>query len=114
MKGMVIMEKIQLKAFDRRRNQQCWFHFCYLPTDTCMPYKSKFKSTNMDALIKSWLKQDFDLDVVNMEDVYTAKELIKKLYAEVYPEVFLESEGDRQGWTRVWLTNKIKHLLEVN
>ena len=108
------MEKIQLKAFDRRRNQQCWFHFCYLPPEACIPYKNRFKTMNMDSLIKSWLKQDFGLDVVDMEDVYTAKEHIKKLYAEVYPEVYLENEGDRQGWTRVWLTNKIKHLLEVN
>lgn len=108
------MEKIQLKAFDRRRNQLCWFHFCYLPTDACVLYKNKFKTVNMDSLIKSWVKQDFDFEIVNMEDVYTAKELIKKLYAEVYPEVYLENTGDRQGWTRVWLTNKIKHLMEVN
>ena len=108
------MEKIQLKAFDGRRNQLCWFHFCYLPTEVCMPYKSKFKTINMDSLIKSWVKQDFDFEIVNMEDVYTAKELIKKLYAEMYPEVYLENAGDRQGWTRVWLTNKIKHLLEVS
>jgi hypothetical protein len=47
-----------------------------------------------------------------MDDIYEAKEYIKKLYSETYPEVYLHGEGDRQGWTRVWLTDKIKRLLE--
>ena len=105
------MEKIQLKAFDRRRNQNFWFHFCYLPEDIWVKYR-QIAPGNMDAQIKAWLKQDFDLDIINMEDVYTAKDLIKQVYAEAYPEVFLQNEGDRQGWTRVWLTGKIKRLLE--
>lgn len=114
MKGMVDMEKIQLKAFDRRRNQNFWFHFCYIPKDIWLKYKNKFNIPNLDAQIKAWLKQDFDFEVVYMDDIYEAKDQIKKLYAEVYPEVFLENEGDRQGWTRVWLTQKIKHALEVD
>lgn len=107
------MEKIQIKAFDRRINQNAWFHFCYIPKDTCVPYRDKFKTVNMDAQIKEWLKQDFNFEVVYMEDIYEAKEHIKKRYAELYPEVFLSNDGDRQGWTRVWLTDKIKRLLEV-
>ena len=106
------MEKIQLKAFDRRRNQNFWFHFCYLSDDIWVKYTAKFRNTNLDAQVKAWLKQDFDFEVTTMEDVYAAKDLIKKLYAEVYPDVYLPGVGDRQGWTRVWLTEKIKKLLE--
>lgn len=105
------MEKIQLRAFDRRRNQCVWFHFCYLP-DEVWEKCAQLKLTNLDAQIKVWLKQDFNFDVANMEDIYEAKELIKKLYAEVYPDVYLPGGGDRQGWTRVWLTGKINKWLE--
>lgn len=106
------MEKIQLKAFDRRRNQNAWFHFCYISKSLWLKYKERFQVVNLDAQIKEWLKQDFDFDVEYVEDIYEAKEHIKKLYAEVYPEVYLANEGDRQGWTRVWLTAKINKILE--
>lgn len=106
------MEKIQIRAFDRRRNQNFWFHFCYIPKELWEKYQYVFHTNNMDAQIKAWLKQDFDLDVTYMDDIYEAKERIKALYAEVYPDVYLPGEGDRQGWTRVWLTAKITKLLE--
>ena len=108
------MEKIQLKAFDRRRNRNSWFHFCYIPKELWEKYNYVTKATNLDAQIKEWLKQDFSFEVEYMDDIYEAKEYIKKLYSEVYPEVYLDGEGDRQGWTRVWLTNKLKTLLEEN
>lgn len=107
------MRKIQLKLFDGRRNQNFWFHFCYIPIDIWEQYQSKYKVNNMDVQIKEWLKQDFNLEVVHMTDLAKAKDCIKQLYAKTYPEVFLDTEGDRQGWARVWLTEKIKTLLEV-
>lgn len=106
------MEKIQLKAFDRRRNQNSWFHFCYIPKDLWKQYNYITKANNMDAQIKEWLKQDFGFTIEYMDDIYEAKEYIKKLYSKAYPDVYLPGEGDRQGWTRVWLTDKIKRLLE--
>ena len=105
--------KIQLRAFDRRRNQNFWFHFCYLHDDIWAKYQNKFNTNNMDAQIKEWLKQDFGFEVVYMDDIYEAKEYIKKLYAEAYPEIYIDNEGDHQGWARVWLTGKINKLLEV-
>lgn len=107
------MQKIQLKLFDGRRNQNFWFHFCYVPKQLWLQYAERFKVANMDAQVKAWLKQDFGFEVIHMDDIYKAKEHIKQLYAEVYPDVFLENDGDRQGWSRVWLTEKIKHMLEV-
>lgn len=106
------MEKIQLKAFDRRRNQNSWFHFCYIAKDLWKRYNYVTKANNMDALVKEWLKQDFNLTIEYMEDIYEAKERIKELYSRAYPEVYLPGDSDRQGWTRVWLTNKLKELLE--
>jgi hypothetical protein len=35
------------------------------------------------------------------------------MYSERYPEIFLDNEIDRQGWVRVWLTDKIKKMLEA-
>lgn len=107
------MKKIQIKLFDGRRNQNFWFHFCYIPEDVWFKYTDRYRVNNIDSQIKAWIKQDFDFEVKHMNDLEKVKSFIKKLYAEVYPEVFLDSEGDRQGWTRVWLTEKIKHMLEV-
>ena len=107
------MRKIQLRLFDRRRNQNFWFHFCYIPQDLWDKYYESFKVSNMDAQIKAWIKQDFDMDITHMEDIYTAKEAIRKLYAEVYPDIYVDNQSDRQGWARVWLTGKLKNLLEV-
>lgn len=108
------MEKIQIRAFDRRRNQNFWFHFCYVTEDLWNRYKTKFRVTNIDSQLKEWLKQDFDLDIYYLEDVYEAKERIKQKYSVLYPEVFIKNESDRQGWSRVWLTSKITELLEDN
>lgn len=112
MKGMVLLKKIQLKAFNRRRNQKDWFHFCYVSDELWLEYTRKFPMLNMDIPVKDWLKEDFNFEIEYMEDIYEAKEHIKNMYAKAYPEVFLEGEGDRQGWTRVWLSDKMKKALE--
>lgn len=106
------MRKIQIKLFDERRNQNFWFHFCYLSDELWEQYQGVFKSNNMDTQIKEFIKQDFGLSVANMADVNQAKDMIKSLYAESHPDIFLAGKGDRQGWTRVWLSSKIKRLLE--
>lgn len=108
------MRKIQLKLFDGRRNQNFWFHFCYIPQDLWEKYQEKFKVNNMDSIVKEWIKQDFGLEVVRMNDIYQAKDLIKDLYAKSHPDIFISGQGDHQGWTRVWLVDKIKLLLEVS
>ena len=76
-------------------------------------YQSKFQVLNMDNHIKEWIKQDFGYDMITMEDMVKAKNSIKSIYAEQYPDIYLDSEGDRQGWVRVWLSDKITKLLEV-
>lgn len=107
------MKKIQIRLFDRRRNQNFWFHFCYIPEDLWTQYQEKFKILNMDLHLKVWLNEDFGITVTHMEDLSVVKECVKNKYSKEYPNIFLESESDRQGWTRVWLTEKIKQALEV-
>ena len=114
MKGMVLMKKIQLRLFDAKRNQNYWFHFCYIPEYIWGKYQSKFHVNNMDTTIKTWIKEDFELEVIRMEDIYEVKERIKKIYGQLHPDIFLEGDSDRQGWTRVWLCAKMKKLLEDN
>ena len=106
------MRKIQLKLFDVRRNQNFWFHFCYIPQELWKQYQNKYKVNNMDVQVKDWIKQDFGFEVTHMEDIQKAKDAIKEKYSQMYPQVFLGSESDRQGWARVWLTEKITKLLE--
>jgi hypothetical protein len=111
---MVAMKKIHIKLFDGRRNQNFWFHFCYIQRELWDEFKERFKVGNMDAQIKLWIAQDFGLVVLHMNDLHEVKNLIKERYSELYPDIYLESEGDRQGWVRVWLTDKMKRMLEEN
>ena len=106
------MKKILIRLFDRRRNQNFWFHFCYIPQDLWAQYQEKFNIMNIDLPIKEWLKEDFGIKVTHMEDLGIVKECVKNKYSKEYPDIFLESESDRQGWTRVWLTEKIRQALE--
>lgn len=108
------MKKIQLRLFDGRRNQNFWFHFCYIPKDLWVKCKDVLGITNLDSYVKLWIQQDFGLELIHLADIYKVKQAIKEVYSKRYPEIFLENEGDRQGWVRVWLVEKIKTLLEEN
>ena len=108
------MKKIQVKLFDNRRNQNFWFHFCYVSKDLWEEFREVFKVNNIDTQVKEWLKQDFGIEISRIDDLSTAKDCIKSVYAKSYPDIFLSGESDRQGWTRVWLSNKMKTLLEEN
>jgi hypothetical protein len=111
---MVAVKKIQLRLFDGRRNQNFWFHFCYIPRELWIQCKDTLGIANLDSQVKLWINQDFGLDIVHMDDMYKVKQCIKDMYSKRYPEVFLDSDSDRQGWVRVWLTEKIKAMLEEN
>lgn len=113
MKGMVALKKVQIKLFDGRRNQNFWFHFCYISKDLWVRYTKRFKVQNIDSQVKMWIAQDFDIEITTMEDLYTVKDHIKEIYSKIYPDVYMDSVGDRQGWVRVWLTDKLKKILEV-
>ena len=106
------MKKIQLRLFDGRRNQNFWFHFCYIPRELWVKCREVLGIQNLDTTIKLWIKRDFGITVVHMNDLYEVKKAIKDKYSKLYPTIYLESESDRQGWIRVWLTENIEALLE--
>ena len=87
-----------------------WRHFCYVPTDLVAEYE-KSGSKLSDAIIK-WAKEDTGISICSLDTLKTAKNNIKALYKEKYPDMYLEGETDSQGWARLWVIEHIKE--EIN
>lgn len=111
-----VMEKIHIKAFDQLRNKNCWVHFCYVDEKLLNKFKNKLNlcTRDIDSQIKTWALEEFNLKVVYYSDISKLKNKIKRKYKKLYPEIYIESESDRQGWTRVWLTDKIQGAVGEN
>lgn len=50
----------------------------------------------------------------HLNDVFILKKLIREYYKTAHPHIFIESSTDRQGWTRTWITKKMKEELKIH
>lgn len=107
--------KILLKIVDPETNQPRWVHLCYADGNTYAEYLNEHPNTSessefMNTTLSRWAKEDFDIDLAmdNLEDMATLKSHVKELYREKYPEIYRDSNTDRQGWLRLWVNNKMK------
>ena len=63
--------------------------------------------------IKDWLYEDLNMTLRTRDDLNYIKNWIKTGYQGLYPELYIDNNRtDRQGWTRVWLTQKMKEMLD--
>ncbi len=95
------------------RTNEKWIHLCYIESDLLQKFLGATKKS-LNEYITLWCKEDFNVDfeVTTPEDLYHLKAMIKEHYKKTYPEVVLDAKTDRQGWTRVWVTNKMKEEVE--
>ena len=102
-----MLKKVQFKLGDGS-----WVHFCYVDSEL----KGDFVTVSDESLapwVKRWAEEDYNLSQVDTpEELAELKEAIRQEYQEKYPELFLPSRTDNQGWVRVWLTQHIKEELE--
>ncbi|MEG0579866.1 MAG: hypothetical protein RR490_08120 [Niameybacter sp.] len=60
--------------------------------------------------ISKWIIDDFgiSLAMTHQSDIHIFKELIKKKYKSLYPNMYLESVIDRQGWVRAYISDRME------
>lgn len=107
--------KLLLKISNPEDNGEKWVHLCYVDTDIYEEFiKSQSSDTSLNDILSSWCKEDFGvtLPLQTTEALATFRMLVKNHYRTTYPDVFRDSETDRQGWTRIWVTNKMKEAVE--
>ena len=107
--------KLLLKIKNPDEACERWVHLCYVDSDVFTEFsKLPLHDMPLNSILSGWCKEDFDVDLPlqTTEELATFRNLIKEQYKTKYPELFRESETDRQGWTRIWVTNKMKESIE--
>lgn len=92
-----------------------WVHLCYVDSDIYKEFLQSPKgATTINEMIIDWCKSDFNqaIDMATTSDLEILKGLVKKYYSELYPDLYRESEIDRQGWIRIWVTSHLKQEVE--
>ena len=92
-----------------------WIHLCYVDSEV---YKAFIELIGPEEYINKylslWCREDFgvDLNMNVLEDLNALRGLIKEHYKNSYPKVYRDSTTDRQGWTRIWVTEKMREAVE--
>lgn len=106
------LAKIQVKI--QKDNSAVWVHFCYVPVEVKERF-DKYVNTNnfySNYWIAQWAYNEFNLmEIDTPEGMSALKEAIKNKYRERYPELYVESNTDKQGWLRVWYTENMEREL---
>jgi hypothetical protein len=109
------LHKVTVKLYDDVDRTQDWIHFCYIDTAMYNKFNKRlcsFRKTRTDW-IREWLKNDFNLPFKSRDELNLAKDAIRDSFKSEYPELFLASLSDRQGWVRVWMTKKVGDALNA-
>lgn len=95
-----------------------WVHFTYIPEDAFEEFcKVDNRGWHRNEWVNRWAKRDFGIEgAVENGRLEELKQLIKKHYQELYPEVIPLStrhNRDTHGWVRVWVCSNIKKETEI-
>lgn len=106
--------KILLKIFNPDTRSPYWVHLCYADKEIYDKYMLQNHSESMNLILSRWIEEDFGkvLEINSAEDIATLKSLVKEFYKHKYPDIYRDSNIDRQGWMRLWITSKMKEELK--
>ena len=108
--------RIKLKVSREGREQ--WVHFCYTDKILTDRFETEFKPPTDDPMysywVSKWAYEDFGIVVNSWEDLEELKIVIKNMYKSIYPELYLESAIDKQGWSRVWVNKHMDKEIRKN
>lgn len=108
--------KVMIKLTNE--GNEAWTHLCYVDKNLYVKYaaerKKKYHELMLNDALESWAKQTLKKSVVLLttEDLAELKALVKTHYKKKYPELFINSGTDRQGWMRVWVTEMMEEELK--
>lgn len=108
---------LKVNAENKGVIQPKWVHLCYVDTEVFEKFTELFGSREeLNKYISTWFEKDFNktLNMSSYEDLRALKDTLKSYYKDKYPELYRGSETDRQGWTRIWVTEKMKKEIEEN
>lgn len=108
------LTKVQIKVKLGRRGFT-WVHFCYIPLEVKREFDEYVTPKNQLAnyWITKWAVEDFGkVNLETEQDLANLKNLIRDRYKTEYPELYIESNTDNQGWLRVWYTKNMERELE--
>lgn len=87
-----------------------WRHFCYVPTELLNKYKKT--GVELSDKILSWANLDTGIGIADLDSLKAAKDRIRALYKQKYPDLYMENEIDKQGWNRLWVIEHIREELK--
>ena len=103
------LHKVTIKLYNDLDRTQAWVHFCYVNDKVYLKFNNMCSCRRTRTeWIRYWIKKDFNLFLTSINELNLAKDAIRDSFKAEYPELFLSSLTDRQGWIRVWLTKKIE------
>lgn len=109
------LAKVLIKVADTCLNKEVWVHICYMRKDLYLEFLEEkcIARKELADYLSKWVKRDFrmNLPITSMRDVLILKALIKDRYKTIYPNIYLETNIDRQAWMRVWVTENMKREL---
>lgn len=106
--------KLLIKLLDNSGNYK-WVHLCYVDSNIYADFLKLSRSKHsLNRLVSEWYRSEFKLrySLKTLEDLNTLKQTIKEKYSKLYPGIYRESDTDRQGWLRIWITNNMREEIE--
>ncbi len=114
---MAELGKILIKVVNETHDRPEWTHISYIDRDLYNKFMQEkgIETTDLNDFLSRWAKEDFNINLPmsSKNDIRVLKELVRDFYKRAHPELYIESNTDRQGWLRVWLTRKIKEELNI-
>ena len=108
------MYKLQVKV-KYLNGEKRWMHLCYVPIKLWRRFEKVAKpdSLTVNDWVCKWATADFgSTKLQDLKDLDNLRDKIKLQYRKRYPELYLSSPTDRQGWVRVWCTQHMKKEIE--
>lgn len=106
------LKKVMLKVISDLDDSIAWVHLCNIDEELYYRFLTMFKLSRQELAdyISKWIVDDFGLSLAmtHQNDICIFKELVKQRYKSLYPNMYLESVIDRQGWVRFYISDKIE------
>lgn len=110
------MAKVMVKLYMGNTNTYEWRHLCYVSKELFDSYKENMSEefNNMNKTLSRWVQEDFnkDLTITSQSELDLLKLYVKEYCKNIYPDVYLDTPTDRQGWMRVWVSKKMQEDLD--
>lgn len=114
---MAELDKMLIKVVNESSDRSEWTHISYVDKELYRRFMEEkgLETTDLNDVLSRWAKEDFNanLPMSSKNDILVLKHLVKDFYKRAHPELYIDSNTDRQGWMRVWLSKKIKEELRI-